>query len=104
TGGPASASGDGGLRALSVVRAVAGGGGHRVGGWGCGEGASVGGAQAEDGPSGRRAPDASADRRPVSQDLGAEPGSTRCAAVAGASAQAGATADADQEPAAGHGV
>src|SRR6266704_595638 len=61
----------------------------------------LGGAQAENGSAGRGALTASAAGKSVSEDLGAEPGSARWAAIAGASSQAGAGPDADQEPAAG---
>src|SRR5271155_2743635 len=96
--------GDGGLRALSVVRGVAGGVRHGAVVWGCGAGAGLGGAQAEDGPAGRGASAGTVAPGSVSADLGAEPGGAGCAAVAGASAQAGAGADAHQESAAGHGA
>ena len=104
TGGPGGAGGDGGLRTLSVVRAVAGGDGDRAVDGGCGAGAGFGGTAAEDGPAGRGASAAVAAGRSVSADLGAEPGGAGCAAVAGASAQAGAGADAHQEPVAVHGA
>src|SRR5579863_2107912 len=61
-------------------------------------------AQAEDRPAGRRALAAVADGGSLSQDLGAEPGGAGCTAVAGASAQAGASADPHQESAASHGA
>ena len=71
----------------------------------CGEGASVGGAQAEDGSRATRniCVDLLRENR-LPQHLGAASGSARRAAVAGASPQAGAGADADEEPAASHGV
>src|SRR6266853_160166 len=72
--------------------------------WGCGAGAGIGGAQAEDGPAGRGASAAFADGRPVSADLGAESGGAGFTAVAGASAQAGAGADPCEEPTAGYGA
>src|SRR5439155_10113267 len=60
--------------------------------------------QAENESAGRGALTASAAGESVSEDLGAEPGSARWAAIAGASSQAGAGPGAHQEPAAGHGV
>ena len=50
----------------------------------CGEGASVGGAQAEDGPAGCGTLAGSVARESISADLGAESGSAGRAAVAGA--------------------
>src|ERR1700689_1627296 len=87
-----------------MVRAVAGGVGHRAVVGRCRQDPSQRGAEAEDGPAGRGACAASADRRSVSADLGAETGGARCAATAGASAQAGAGTDTNQEPAASPGV
>jgi len=88
------------LRALSVVRAVVAGVGHGAVVRGCGEGTCFGGAQAKDGPARRGASAAAAEGRSVSADLGAEPGSAGCAAIAGASAQASAVADTHEESAA----
>src|SRR3989441_10470989 len=99
-----STSGDGGVRALSVVRAAVARVGVRAVVGRCGGGTGLGGAQAENGSAGRGALAASAAGKSVSEDLGAEPGSARWAAIAGASSQAGAGPDAHQEPAAGHGV
>ena len=102
--GTGGAGGDGGLWALSVVRAATGGMGARVVAGRCGCDAGHGGAQAEDGPAGRGAVAAADVGRALSADLGAESGGAGRAAVAGASAQASAGADAGEESTAGHGV
>ena len=71
---------------------------------GCGAGAGCEGTEAEDGPAGRGASAGVVAAESLSADLGAEPGGARRAAVAGASAQTGAGADAYQESTAGHGA
>src|ERR1700746_820807 len=93
-----SAGGDGGLRALSLVRALVGRVEGRAVAGGCGQNPGQRGAAAEDGPAGcGTSADADAGGS-FSADLGAEPGGAGRAAVAGASSQASAGADPDQEP------
>src|ERR1700757_1218488 len=98
-----SAGGDGGLRALSLVRALVGRVEVRAVAGGCGQNPGQRGAAAEDGPAGcGTSADADAGGS-FSADLGAEPGGAGRAAVAGASSQASAGADPDQETTAGAG-
>src|SRR2546427_1645658 len=82
-----STSGDGGVRARSVVRAVVARVGVRAVVGRCGGGAGLGGAQAENGSAGRGALTASAAGKTGFEELGAQPGRGRWAAIAGASAQ-----------------
>src|SRR5439155_10826128 len=103
-GGANSSRGDGGLRALSLVRAAAGGVGSGAVAGRCGEDPGLGGTQAENGSAGRGAFASAVAGRSVSADLGAGVGGAGHAPVAGASSQASAGADAHQEPVAGTGV
>jgi len=92
------------LRALSLVRAVAGGVRARVVAGRCSQDSCQCSAAAEDRPAGRGAVADAVAGGSVPADLGAESGGAGCAAVAGASAQAGAGADASEEPVAGAGA
>src|ERR1700684_83050 len=95
----------GGDRIHAVVRAAVGGTGARAVDRRCRQDSRLGGAQAEDGRAGCAAYSGAAFAEALSANLDSVAGESRCAAVGGASREAGAVADAGDESTArdGHG-